>query len=280
MNSLPLNPEIIRPNKPATIIFYEVLPVAEFANCMYWHDIEDKSLISLGSVKISRVYHSTYKGFTDRTCADDFSLVHFSGAFVSASQIVTVVEFEAECYGISEIQEAAEPKKSCETCVGGKIGCYLKTYLDCAIGNKSTLPHWKSAADLLEAKATNAMVRIHFEPNPDQVFHGDGKVVIHSIFDRLLSDDAVKANLAAAEAYLKIAIAKNNKTCRSCSRDTDIPTCMACMHDGMSGWTLTRPPEPEHIDDQPKTCETCISCRVIPSRGCLTCVNFNNWMPK
>ena len=108
MNSLPLNPEIIRPNKPATIIFYEVLPVAEFANCMYWHDIEDKSLISLGSVKINRVYHSTYKGFTDRTCADDFSLVHFSGAFVSASQIVTVVEFKAECYGCAEV--------SCETC--------------------------------------------------------------------------------------------------------------------------------------------------------------------
>ena len=63
MNSLPLNPEIIRPNKPATIIFYEVLPVAEFSNCMYWHDIEDKSLISLGSVKISRVYHCTYAGF-------------------------------------------------------------------------------------------------------------------------------------------------------------------------------------------------------------------------
>ena len=85
MNSLPLNPEIVMSNKPATIIFYEVLPVAEFANCMYWHDIEDKSLISLGKVKINRVYHSTYKGFTDRTCADDFSLVHFSGAFVAAA---------------------------------------------------------------------------------------------------------------------------------------------------------------------------------------------------
>lgn len=113
MNSLPLNPEIIRPNKPATIIFYEVLPVAEFANCMYWHDIEDKSLISLGSVKISRVYHSTYKGFTDRTCADDFSLVHFSGAFVSASQIVTVVDFEAESYGCAEIpkEEAKDDQR-------------------------------------------------------------------------------------------------------------------------------------------------------------------------
>ena len=120
MNSLPLNPEIIRPNKPATIIFYEVLPVAEFANCMYWHDIEDKSLISLGSVKISRVYHSTYKGFTDRTCADDFSLVHFSGAFVSASQIVTVVEFEAERGFSFEPEKEGTPlvdiKVCCETC--------------------------------------------------------------------------------------------------------------------------------------------------------------------
>ena len=120
MNSLPLNPEIIRPNKPATIIFYEVLPVAEFANCMYWHDIEDKSLISLGSVKISRVYHSTYKGFTDRTCADDFSLVHFSGAFVTASQVVTVVEFEAERGFSFEPEKEGTPlvdiKVCCETC--------------------------------------------------------------------------------------------------------------------------------------------------------------------
>ena len=205
MNSLPLNPEIIRPNKPATIIFYEVLPVAEFANCMYWHDIEDKSLISLGSVKINSVYHSTYKGFADRTCADDFSLVHFSGAFVSASQIVTVVEFEAESYGCAEIplvkalfsvfcEEARAAEVSCETCA-----------------------------------------------------------------------DYVVSSIKGQECFT--------------GSKTNVVYCPTHHHG--------RRPEPEHIDDERKTCSTCgmerpqkIKGDKVAPLGCRTCGEFKNWIPK
>ena len=219
MNSLPLNPEIIRPNKPATIIFYEVLPVAEFANCMYWHDIEDKSLISLGSVKISRVYHSTYKGFTDRTCADDFSLVHFSGAFVSASQIVTVVEFEAECYGISEIQEEEAKDDQRRDSIREAVG------------------------DSFLAKA------------------------LFSVF----CEEARATEVSCETCADYVASSIKSRKCFTCIKNHVY--CPTHHHGGR--------PEPEHIDDQPKTCFTCGRKRGLRAPiECATCIVLKNWMPK
>ena len=215
MNSLPLNPEIIRPNKPATIIFYEVLPVAEFANCMYWHDIEDKSLISLGSVKISRVYHSTYKGFTDRTCADDFSLVHFSGAFVSASQIVTVVEFEAERYGCAEI------------------------------------PLGKALFSVFCEEVPSAGIRVM------------------KIHDGINWTPAAEVSCETCADYVASSI--KSRKCFTCIKNHVY--CPTHHHGGR--------PEPEHIDDQPKTCFTCGRKRGLRAPiECATCIVLKNWMPK
>lgn len=219
MNSLPLNPEIIRPNKPATIIFYEVLPVAEFANCMYWHDIEDKSLISLGSVKINRVYHSTYKGFTDRTCADDFSLVHFSGAFVSASQIVTVVDFEAESYGCAEIPKEEDKDDQRRDSIRVAVG------------------------DSFLVKA------------------------LFSVF----CEEARAADVSCETCADYVVSSIKGHKCFTCSK-THVVYCPTNHPD--------RRPEPEHIDDEPKTCATCISSRIIPARERLDCGNFKNWIPK
>ena len=96
MNSLPLMTDIIRPGELSTIVFFEVRPVADFMNTMYWHDTLDKSLISLGSVKISRVYHCTYAGFIKRKDTNEMSITHYDGAFVAHDQIITVVEFVAQ----------------------------------------------------------------------------------------------------------------------------------------------------------------------------------------
>lgn len=96
MNSLPLMTDIIRPGELSTIVFFEVRPVADFMNTMYWHDTLDKSLISQGSVKISRVYHCTYAGFIKRKDTNELSITHYDGAFVAHDQIITVVEFVAE----------------------------------------------------------------------------------------------------------------------------------------------------------------------------------------
>ena len=96
MNSLPLMTDIIRPGELSTIVFFEVRPVADFMNTMYWHDTLDKSLISQGSVKISRVYHCTYAGFIKRKDTNELSVMHYDGTFVAHDQIVTVVEFVAQ----------------------------------------------------------------------------------------------------------------------------------------------------------------------------------------
>lgn len=96
MNSLPLMPEIIRPGEVSTLISFNVLPVADFCNTMYWHDAKDKSLISVGSVKISRVYHCTYASFMKRISADETALLHYDGTYVINDQIVTVVDFVAQ----------------------------------------------------------------------------------------------------------------------------------------------------------------------------------------
>ena len=96
MNSLPLMTEIIRPGEASTMIIFDVLPVAQFANTMYWHDTKDKSLISVGSVKISRVYHCTYASFMKRISADETALLHYDGTYVINDQIVTVVDFVAQ----------------------------------------------------------------------------------------------------------------------------------------------------------------------------------------
>ena len=96
MNSLPLMTDIIRPGELSTIVFFEVRPVADFMNTMYWHDTLDKSLISQGSVKISRVYHCTYAGFIKRNDTNELSVMHYDGTFVAHDQIVTVVDFVAQ----------------------------------------------------------------------------------------------------------------------------------------------------------------------------------------
>ena len=96
MNSLPLMTDIIRPGELSTIVFFEVRPVDDFMNTMYWHDTLDKSLISQGSVKICRVYHCTYAGFIKRKDTNELSVMHYDGTFVAHDQIVTVVEFVAE----------------------------------------------------------------------------------------------------------------------------------------------------------------------------------------
>ena len=96
MNSLPLMTEIIRPGEASTMIIFDVLPVAQFANTMYWHDTKDKSLISLGSLQISRVYHCTYASFMKRISADETALLHYDGTYVINDQIVTVIEFVAQ----------------------------------------------------------------------------------------------------------------------------------------------------------------------------------------
>lgn len=110
MNSLPLMTDIIRPGELSTIVFFEVLPVADFMNTMYWHDTMDKSLISQGSVKISRVYHCTYAGFIKRKDTNDLSITHYDGAFVAHDQIITVVEFVAEIGKGKTVDVTADPK--------------------------------------------------------------------------------------------------------------------------------------------------------------------------
>lgn len=107
MNSLPLMTDIIRPGELSTIVFFEVRPVADFMNTMYWHDTLDKSLISQGSVKISRVYHCTYAGFIKRKDTNELSITHYDGAFVAHDQIITVVEFVAQ---IGKEKAAARPE--------------------------------------------------------------------------------------------------------------------------------------------------------------------------
>ena len=109
MNSLPLMTEIIRPGEVNTMIIFDVLPVAQFANTMYWHDTKDKSLISLGSLKISRVYHCTYASFMKRLSADETALLHYDGTYVINDQIVTVVEFVAQIGFSFEPKEEKKP---------------------------------------------------------------------------------------------------------------------------------------------------------------------------
>ena len=111
MNSLPLMTEIIRPGEVSTLISFNVLPVADFCNTMYWHDAKDKSLISVGSVKISRVYHCTYASFMKRISADETALLHYDGTYVINDQIVTVIEFVAQIGFSFETKEEKKPSR-------------------------------------------------------------------------------------------------------------------------------------------------------------------------
>ena len=110
MNSLPLMTDIIRPGEMSTIVFFEVRPEADFMNTMYWHDTLDKSLISQGNVKISRVYHCTYAGFIKRKDTNELSVMHYDGTFVAHDQIVTVVEFVAQIGKEKTVDVTADPK--------------------------------------------------------------------------------------------------------------------------------------------------------------------------
>ena len=135
MNSLPLMTDIIRPGELSTIVFFEVRPVADFMNTMYWHDTLDKSLISQGSVNISRVYHCTYAGFIKRKDTNELSVMHYDGTFVAHDQIVTVVEF------VAQIGKEGDKKKEEASLTGTAWPSAASSFL--SLKKAAAVFHWK-----------------------------------------------------------------------------------------------------------------------------------------
>ena len=265
MNSLPLMTEIIRPGEASTMIIFDVLPVAQFANTMYWHDTKDKSLISLGSLKISRVYHCTYASFMKRISADETALLHYDGTYVINDQIVTVIEFVAQIGFSFEPKEEKKPSRQ---------------------ESITIMPVWKGIdAALAKVKFS----KIEFRSCANCAEFGHGTLISPKCFS--CSEDSNWTSLPkpAARPEPENIDETPSTICSTCSKvkafgQCDNPSLLNLAHTACPDW-------------HPRDCKTCAMPRAfvvnhrtfIPigvsditiQKECRTCgENFKNWIPK